>query len=333
MKKKVLLTKNFFNTDLRFLRENLDQDCMLVVPEKYDEIELIEKAGDINVFLGGYVSKDLLKAAPKLELIQIPWTGVDKFNFDALKYTTAKVCNSHSNSTAVAEFSVALFLSLIKGIVVHDKLLRIGSWNRPLPNNDNLISPFSPLISSLTIGIMGFGAIGSKICELLRPFKCKFVLYNSSPIPIDIEKMVKRAFYKDEIDLFLSECDVLFVCLPLTDNTRQVLNKSTLRKLKKGAYLINTARGEIINEEDLYNALESNYLRGAAIDTWWKGPSKDAVMPSKYRFQDFENVVMSSHRAAMIENELPHLEDAVTNINNLINGLPLINEITSVKRY
>lgn len=332
MKKKILLTKKYFENDIDYLKKNLHPDCEIVIPDSYDEQALINKCSDVNALLGGFISDELLIAAKKLELIQIPWTGVDKFNFDALKHTDAEVCNSHSNSLAVAEFAVALFLSNVKTIPYHDAQLRSGNWNRPLGDNSNAVSPFSPMISSMKIGIMGFGAIGKKIQSLLKSFGARFVVYTASDVENSTEIGIEKVYNPSELKEFLSACDAVFVSLPLTDKTNSLLDKENLASLKKGSYVINVSRGEIINEKDFYEFVSNGHIN-AAIDTWWKPATVANSSPSDYDYHELNNIIMSPHRAGMIKDDLPHLADAVTNLNNLCSGLPFINKLNVHNKY
>jgi phosphoglycerate dehydrogenase-like enzyme len=330
---KVLLTKKFFSQDIQYFRERLLPEVELIDPEAYDDTTLCAHSKDVRVFLGGHFTEGMLKQATGLELIQIPWTGVDRLDFTLLRSTGAVVCNSHSNSGAVAEFSVALFLALLKKIAFHHDLLRQGNWNRPRPDQENPISPFSPMLSSMTVGIMGHGAIGSKVRQLLRGFDCRFaILSGGRSASLDDESQVFQS--PDGLHDFLAISDVVFVCLPLTDSTRGMLGPEAIGHMKKGSFVVNTARGEIIDEAALFEACSSRHLAGAAIDTWWKPvsaatPSYPATLP----FHTLDNVIMSSHRSGMVSGTLPHLDDAIANINRLVEGEPLLNQIDITRKY
>lgn len=328
---KVLLTKKFYSKDLEYIKDGLDSGIEILDPQEYTEQELINHSADVNVLLGAYVSEDLLAQSKSLELIQIPWTGVDKLDYDTLSKFNIEVCNSHSNGNAVAEMSVALFLSVVKGIVYHDNQLRNGFWNRPTPDGSNTFSPFSREISKMKIGILGYGAIGKAIHRMLSGLCSNFSVLTNSGIGDDsnityYEHSNEQEFYED--------IDCLFVCLPLTNKTIGYVDSKRLSWMKKGSFLVNTARGAVVNEKDLYHALVENHLDGAAIDTWWRGPSaKEEFHPSDFPFKDLNQVVMSPHRSGMIKGSLPHLDDVITNLNNLHRGLPLINKVDIKKKY
>jgi len=331
MKKRVLLTKPFFEKDIKYIKSRLSNKAELIIPDNYELETLVFLSKNVDVFLGPNLSLSLLDNAANLKLIQIPWTGVDKLELDNLKGYNISLCNSHSNSLAVAEHSVALALALLKKIPYHHNELIKGNWNRPQKDDSNDVSPFSISFKDLRIGLLGYGSIALKIHKLLCGFDCHFYICSKSQKIFEKNERVKEFFLFDQIDNFLQLIDLLFVCLPLTSETNQLLDLSKLELLKNG-YIINTSRGEIVDEEALYQLLSNKIIKGAAIDTW-TGGVKNGERPSSYRFDKLNNVILSSHRAGMIEGSLPHLDDAITNINNLCNGLPLINIVDINKKY
>lgn len=328
---KVLLTKKFYSKDLEYIKSGLDAGIHLIDPQEYTEAALLIKCSDVKALLGAFISERLLEESKNLELIQIPWTGVDKLDYETLNKFDIHVCNSHSNGNAVAEMAIALFLSAVKGVVYHDNQLRKGFWNRPTPDNSNSYSPFSREISKMNIGILGYGSIGRAIHKMLGGLCSNFSILTHSGIGSNegvtyFEKSNEQEFYEN--------IDCLFVCLPLTSKTLGYVNEQKLKWMKKGSFLVNTARGSVINEKDLFNVLEEKHLEGAAIDTWWQGPSaKDEFHPSEFPFRSLDHVVMSPHRAGMIQGSLPHLDDVIKNLNNLHRGLSLINKVNIKDKY
>lgn len=328
---KVLLTKPFFKEDVDYIKAHINPEIEIIEPRDYDLATLISYSKDVEVLLGPNTEIELLRNSPLVKLIQIPWTGIDKINLENLKGFDITICNSHSNSRAVAEHSVALALALLKKIPYHHNQLKNGNWNRPKINTSSKITPFSVSIRGLKVGLLGYGSIASQIHKMLIGFECDFFICSKSQKYFEPIDRVVNVFSINELNNFLSTINILFVCLPLTDDTKQLLNISNLVQLKEG-YLINTSRGEIINEEDLYNLLAKNEIKGAAIDTWSNGV-KEGNLPSKFSFEKLDNVVLSPHRAGMIESALPHLDDVITNINNLYFGNSLINKVSLSKKY
>lgn len=335
MEIKVLLTRKFFEQDIQYLKQHLNPDCKLIVPDSYLEEDLLKMAKDTDVFLGPVISEKLCLVAQNLKFIQIPWTGVDNLNFSEIEKIGVTVCNSHSNAYAVAEHAIALMMDVAKKIAYHDAELRRGNWNRPKQDGSNELSPFSMRVSNKNVGILGYGHIGKAIHEFLRGFKCTFYISDSSIKKSEVEN---GNFYFNPLhnDEFLNQVDFLFICVPLTNSTRGFINEGFISKLKKSAILINTSRGEVIDENALFEALKNGMICGAGIDTWYNYPNKagDVVFPSeKNPFHTLNNLTLSPHRAAFIENELPHLDDAIMNLNRATEGKPPLNIISTKNKF
>jgi len=335
MEIKVLPTRKFFEKDIQYIKERLHPGCELLMPDSYAESDLIKLAAQADIFLGPVISKALCKAAPKLQFIQVPWTGVDNLDFSLIAELGIKVCNSHSNAYAVAEHAIALMLDVAKKIAYHDAELRKGNWNRPKPDSSNEITPFSKRISNSNIGIIGYGHIGKTIHKFLSGFGCAFFVIDAS---------VKTNYSNDDTHFFpisetlelLKQLDVLFICVPLTASTRKLVSPNFLNRMNKTAILINTSRGEVIDENALFTSLNTHQLAGAGIDTWYNYPKNqnEPTYPSVNNpFHELKNIVLSPHRSAMIDGELPHLDDAIININRAAKGLEPLNAISTVTTY
>lgn len=335
MEIKILPTRKFFEKDIAYIKAKLSPDCDFLIPDDYSLAGLKKYAPGANVFFGGLISKELCSAAPKLNFIQIPWTGVDNLNFKEIAEIGIPVCNSHSNASAVAEHAVALMLSAAKKISYHDAELRKGNWNRPTPDASNLISPFSKRVSGSQVAIVGHGHIGKLIHKMLIGFSCNFIIIDANIL--DESNTNDCEFYKPErLNEALPQADFVFVSVPLVESTKGMVNKTFFSKMKRSAILINISRGEVINESDFYSALKNETIAGAGIDTWYNYPknTQEVTMPSVINhFEQLKNLVMSPHRSAMIEGELPHLDDAIENINRASQGLEPKNIISVKNKY
>jgi|SRR5690625_769541 len=331
---KVLLTKSFFKADLDYINSRLSSKCELIIPEKFDESTMLKYAPKADAILGAYFTESILSAAKNLKLIQIPWTGVNTLDFDLLDRFPVVVCNSHSNSYVVAEHAISLLLDAAKKITYHDALLRKGNWNRP-GLNDNEINPFSKTIVRSKIGIVGFGAIGKNIYEMMGGFKCTFKVFNRTVKP-SIEANNITYYAISEVYDELADLDFVIISLPLTDDTKALVNKKFIENMNKNSVLINISRGEVLDEEDLYAALKDKTIASAAIDTWFNYPNKSnpITFPSlNYPYHTLNNLVLSPHRAGFIDSGYPHLDDAIENLNRLANKEKLLNIVSSKKGY
>ena len=333
---KVLLTKSFLQEDLDYISKNLLKEITLLIPQGFDEYSLLNLVPEADIFLGSFIINKLLEKATRLKFIQIPWTGVDNLNFELLLKYNVVVCNSHSNSAAVAEHAVALMLDAAKKISYHDRLLRQGRWNRIIRGQINEISPFSKMISKSKVGIIGFGAIGKQIYSILKGFNCTFKAFTKDAVNQDEHGTDLIVFPQSEINNEIYELDFIFVTVPLTPETDKMIDEKFLSAMSNSAILINISRGEVIHEEDLYKALKDKTIAFAAIDTWFNYPAKGKteVLPSpRFNYHLLHNLVLSPHRAGYVDNGFPHLDDAIENINRAYQGRPLKNVISLKDRY
>jgi phosphoglycerate dehydrogenase-like enzyme len=336
MKKiKILLTRELSPVEIDYINKNLDENYILILPEKYTEEELLKNVEDADILLGDTITKSILDKGTKVKLIQVPWAGVERLDFDVLSDYNIPVCNSHSNALCVAEYGVGLLLSIAKKIPYHDKLLREGNWNRNYnKENDGRLSPYSSYITNKTVGFIGYGNIAKNMAKLMRGFNCKYMAIVSNR-----ERQYEELDFVgdvEDLDYVLSNSDYVVVAAALTKETRGMLNINNLTKMKKTGYIINISRGKIIDEESLYYVLENKLIAGAAIDTWYNYPmnSKEVTYPSKkFDFHKLDNIIISPHRAAQIIGEVPYLDDAIYNINEFSKNRNYINKLNLDKGY
>lgn len=332
----VVLTRKFFDADLQFIKNGVKKDANIIIPEAFTEDDLMKYAADVDIFFGPLISKKLCEAASHLKFIQVPWTGVDNLNFDLIREIGVKVCNSHSNAYAVAEQALALMFDISKKIAYHDRLMRSGDWNRPKPDKSNVVSPFSRRVSKSQVGIIGYGHIGKIIRQYLSAMECKF---HVADISVDRKKQENGVcFYPMSLlKELLGQVDYVFLCVPLTAETHGFFGNEQFAAMKETAIMINTSRGEIVDEDALFGVLKDKAIAGAAMDTWYNNPKNpfdtDCKPSLKNPFETLDNLVLSPHRAAMIAGELPHLDDAVMNINRTVDGLEPLNVVSVEKKF
>jgi lactate dehydrogenase-like 2-hydroxyacid dehydrogenase len=319
---KILLTRKYFEDDIIYIKkklfEALGNNFEIISPSSYTDEDICSKVSDVDALLGPYITKDLLIKGKKLRLIQVPWTGLDAFNFDMMKYTTATLCNSHSNSQIVAEFAIALLLDLIKKISYHDRQLRKGNWNR----TNNSVSLGSRILRGSSVAILGYGSIGRKIGLILKQFD---VIINSIATQRKQFDEVDLFFCSDEWEKAVMNSDIVVCALPLTEKTRNLINQNSIKSFKKGSFIVNVSRAEIFEEKILFNSLLQGHIGGFASDVWWKNPTRGQSVSfvSEYnKFENLENVVFSPHRAGFVDGCLPHLDDAIQNMISLAKKNP-----------
>ncbi|MGB2782940.1 MAG: NAD(P)-dependent oxidoreductase [Atribacterota bacterium] len=284
------------------LNKKAKLDIEFIIPET-DERENIKKyLKVVEVAIGGSFSKEDLEKAKKLKLIQIPFAGVDKLDFSLYKnYPNIFICNIHANKNAVAEHAFALILALAKNIVFNDRDLRLGRWHG--------FSVKEPTIQlqGKSLGIVGLGSIGWEIAKIGHALGMKVFALKRKIEEKDLKKKNILEFLgeKEDLEKVINESDFIVVVVPLTKETSGLIGKKELM-LMRGKYLINIARGVVIDEEALFKSLKEHHLAGAAIDTWYQYPSLEQreVLPSKYDFDKLENVVMSPHTAGYTDRAL-----------------------------
>jgi len=327
---RVLLARRFLEQDVAYLRSRLVPDVVLVSPAGFTPEALADAAGDdIDAILGDQVTSEMLERAERLRLVQVPWTGVDRLDLALLRQRGIAVCNSHSNAGAVAEMAIALLLAVAKKIPQHDARLREGRWMRPGRSPDEGFWP-PTLLTGKTTGFLGFGAIARAVAQKLAGFDMRFVAtdarHREGEPPAPLVSLYPPAGRHEVASL----SDVLFVTVPLVDATRGLVDSSVLARMKPTAYLVNTSRGEVVDEDALFDALRTRRIAGAAVDAWYQYPTLEhpQVLPSsRHPFHTLDNLVLSPHRAGFAEGDLPHLADVAANLNRLASGQPLANEI------
>jgi len=336
---KVLLSKALMDADRAYVAERLDDGIEIVDPSTFD-VDGVRAAiaeGGVDVVMGGLLAEPILEAAAAsgVSFFQIPWTGVDNVDFDALGRHGTTVCNSHSNGGLVAEHAVALMLAAAKKIPYHDRLMRGGRWNRVNPAG-NEVSPFSRTVAGTRAVILGYGAIGQGIARRLAGFDVAIDAVTSRGTLAEGAPSVASVRPVAELDAALDGADWVFVALPLTDATRGLVGASALAAMGGASTLVNVSRGAIVDESALHAALAGGMILGAAIDTWYSYPTReepDRAPSSKHDFAALSNVVMSPHRAGYATGGFPHLDDAIENLNRAARGEPPINVVASERGY
>ena len=226
----------------------------------FDELkEIVEDIDGVVVGVDDW-NEDVFKLAPKLKGMARFGVGVDNIDLNAAKEHGIIVCNSPGiNYSAVAEQAVALLLSLIRNIPEMNRAVRKGEWPRPMFHE----------LKSRTIGFLGFGAIARNVAQRLAGFGPEMIAYDKYPNQEAADKLGVRLVSQEEV---LKESDIISIHLPATDETKHLINKETIQQMKDGVYIVNTARGSIVNEADMAGALESGKAAGFGTDVFEHEP-------------------------------------------------------------
>ena len=255
-------------------------------------------------------SEIINKASKRLKLIASFGTGVDHIDLEAAKEKGITVTNTPGVlSEDTADIAMALILAVPRRIIEGNKLVRSGCWKGWSPTG-----LLGHRINGKRLGILGMGQIGQAIAKRARGFGMKIHYHNRKPVQPLIEDELE-ATYWDKLDEMIQRIDILSVNCPHTELTHKLLNKKKLSKLNKNSYLINTSRGEIIDEKGLIEILEEKKIAGAGLDVY----ENEFQISNKLR--ELKNVVILPHiGSATIEGRQAMGEKVIINIQTFVDG-------------
>ena len=281
---KVLITDKINEAAGKILEGIAQVDFIPTLPED----ELAEKIKDYDALMirsQTKVTKKILEAGKKLKIVGRAGVGVDNVDIDAATQAGVIVVNSHDgNTNAAAEHTLALMLAMSRNIPEAAKSTKDGKWER---------SKFTGVeVFGKTLGIIGFGKIGHHVANVAIALGMNVVVSDPYTTKESVEKI--GAKYVTSLDEFWGQCDYITIHTPKTKETTYLINKNTLNRMKKGVRIINCARGGIIDEAALKEALESGQVQAAAIDVFETEP--DITASPLYSCSG--NVIMTPHLGA-----------------------------------
>jgi phosphoglycerate dehydrogenase-like enzyme len=271
------------------------------------EAELVRRIGaaDIVVSLRAYtrLSESALTACPSVQMISIWGTGTDNVELDACRRRGITVANTPGvNAHAVAEHTLALILAVTRRIPSLDRDVRNGQWPRGL-----LVQ-----LEGKTLGIVGLGAIGRRVAALAAPFGARLL---ASTWGDDSGRAASVGARHAPIETLLQESDIVSLHLRLSSKTEAFINRERLALMKPGAFLVNTARGRLVDREALVDALRHGRLAGAALDVFHEEPiaASDPLLT-------LPNVILTPHNAGMTQEVIDvGLLQTVENVQRFLN--------------
>lgn len=232
--------------------------------------ELIDflKGHDRAIIALEVMNEEILSALPDLKVIGKYGVGLDKLDFAALdRHGVQMGWTAGVNAQAVAELALGMSLNIIRNICVSHELVKSGGWKQITGKQ----------LSSLTVGILGCGHVGKKLVALLQGFGCQILVHDILEFPEFYQRNNVRAVGFEEL---LQESDLLSIHIPKNKTTQGLLSAVNLRKMKKGSYLVNTARGGLIDEDELFDLLNSGHLAAAALDVFESEPPQNKELIS-----------------------------------------------------
>jgi D-3-phosphoglycerate dehydrogenase len=252
-----------------------------------DEIVRFVDGAEILINHLAPINGDILDRLPTLKLIAVSRGGPVNIDVAACKVRKVKLVNTPGrNSSAVAEFTIAAILAETRLIRAGHESLRQGVWRGDLYRFDKIDAE----LSEMTVGLIGYGHIGTKVVRLLKPFGCR-ILVCDPYVPLSLEDREDDVEQVD-LDTLLKRSDVVSLHARVTEETKGFLAAAQFARMKPGAYFINTARGPMVNYDDLYQALKSRHIRGAMLETFWLEPP-----PPESPLLKLDNVTLTPHIA------------------------------------
>lgn len=224
-----------------------------------DSAELSDRAKDADIIVVSNLplNREVLENCPKLKMISVAFTGVDHIAMDYCREKGITVSNCAGYSTkSVSELVFGMLLCLYRNIIKCDEAVRNGGTKDGLVGNE---------ISGKKFGIVGTGAIGLKTAAIAQAFGCEVYAYSRT------QKQVDGITYLP-LDQLMSECDIISLHVPLTEQTKGLINAEKIALMKKSAVLVNTARGPVVDSEALSAALKDGKIAGACIDVFENEP-------------------------------------------------------------
>lgn len=327
---KIFVTRKIPNSELyvKKLASTGHEVAVSDISRPLTEEELLENVKGVDAILSlltDRVDGDLMDAAgPQLKVISNYAVGFDNVDVKAATDRGIVVTNTPSDEVneAVAEHTWALILTLLRRVVEADEATRRGGYKGWEPDIFLGVS-----VIGKTLGIVGMGRIGSMVARRAKGYNMT-VLYNKRKPEPEVEGELGVKFA--DIDTLLGASDIVTLHVPLTDETRHMINAATLAKMKQSSYLVNTARGPVVKEADLVEALKSGHLKGAGLDVFDNEPN---IHPE---LVGMENVVLTPHIAsATVEARAKMGEQAVEGILSTLAGTKpqnLVNEEVWAKK-
>jgi D-3-phosphoglycerate dehydrogenase len=249
----------------------------------YDEDDCIRRLEGMDAVVATsdpYTAKVLNAIKDTVKIISRTGIGLDTIDLKETSRLGIVVCNTPGlMSNQVAEHALGLLLSVMRSISVCDAKVKSGVWPKGIRAR--------PELEGSTVGLLGFGSIAKKFVQYLRGFECSFLAYDPC---FDEEAAKKLGVNKSSVEEILSKSDIVSLHMPSLPETRGMVDKAFLSKMKKSAILLNTARGAIVNENDLYEALKNGVIAGAALDVMQTEPPD----PSNPLLR-LDNVVITPH--------------------------------------
>ena len=284
---KILHTARYTGTPWEILKSVVPEGFTVETLEELSDQCLLRQAVDADYLLVSGrlpIDEGVLSAAKHLKMIQRTGVGTEMLDMGAIKEHNIPVyVNAGVNARSVAEHTVALMLACLKRLPQINADTHNGVWKK---QQQGLTT--HELYGKI-VALVGMGNIGRTVAAMLKPFGVKILYTDVFRQSADVEYQLGLTYCKS-FEAMLPETDILSFHCPLTPENSEILNSRTIALLKSGAIVVNTARGKLINSDDLYEALKSGQVRNAALDTHYDEPINEG-----YNLAELDNVILTPH--------------------------------------
>lgn len=309
-------------------------DSALKLLKSVGEVEVWEKEETLNgqvlldkikdrdavlTMVNNFVTGDIIQAASNLKIIANCGVGYNNIDIASAEKHGVMVTNTPDVlNDATADLTWALILGIARRIVEADKFVREGKFTGWLPHLF-----IGSLVYGKKLGIIGLGRIGTAVCRRAKGFNMEVYYYNRNPLPKEKERELNVQYL--DLERLLEECDYITIHAPLNEDSHHLIGRDELNLMKRDAYLINTSRGPLIDEQALYEHLKAGKIAGAALDVYEHEP--DIVEG----LLELDNVILLPHiGSATSETRAQMAELAAKNIVNVLSGKEPITPVTKV---
>ena len=312
-KKRVFLTRTLHDFALKELRKKYQIEIHSgKIPISKTKLRTkIEKVEGLICFPYDKIDRDLIDIAKNLKVISTYSVGFDHIDTQYAKKKKIRVGYTPEVLTdATADLAFSLMLDVLRRVSEGDRIVRNGKWRQIYGAYDYVGTD----LQGKTLGIFGLGRIGSTLAKRAKSFDMKIVYHNRKPVSKNKEKSLGVKYVT--LDKLITQSDVISIHVPHTKETNQLFDMKIFKKMKKSAFLINTARGKIVNEKDLIIALNKKIIAGAALDVYESEPINE-----KHPLTRIQNIVLAPHIGSSTkETRAKMAEITVKNLNLGING-------------
>jgi phosphoglycerate dehydrogenase-like enzyme len=286
--------------------------ALRTVPAHTRSAAIAEAMREANYVLGFifHLPDEAYLNAHRLKLIQVLSAGYDMVNIEGARKARVPICsNGGANSIAVAEHAIMLMLAVYRKLIAFHQNVTASHWHSGIPRAVDIFE-----IDGKTIGLIGFGNIGEQVARRLKGFNARVIYYDS--VRRDPREEASMGVEYAPLDSLLETADVVSLHTALNDSTRGLIGREALARMKPKAILINTCRGEVVDEEALIEALKEGRLLGAGLDTLRKEPT-DPENP----ILKLSNVVLTPHSAGPTADSFrKRFQNGYANIQRVANG-------------